>query len=76
MDKAKANTAACENNPRGAACENNPRGAACDIVEYAEGLDDKTIREDMEKMTVGKQPGYTRASMDGVLEASQKLKPE
>lgn len=51
------------------ACQHDPTGKSCDIVDYAGRLDAQAVAADVEKMTTGKQKGFTKASVEGVLEA-------
>lgn len=48
-------------------CKANPMDEACDVVQYAQALADEQAAEDMGKMTVGRQAGLTKASVEGVL---------
>lgn len=56
------------NNKNTAICGNNPKADNCDIVQYATRLKEK----DAPKMTVGEQKGYTKKTVQGIIEANRK----
>lgn len=50
-------------------CKSNPKAESCDIVSYAQSLVDEEHAQNMANITVGKQKGFTKGTVEGVMEA-------
>lgn len=51
-------------------CKADPKADNCDVVAYAQKLVNED-EADRPGMTVGKQPGYGKASMDDIVKADE-----